>query len=171
MHGSTMKRGDPEVLTTVKGSFFRRPLVVLAGACVVLAILGLNVEAFVLGLEAPRLLGSILVADMFVIGAGIFIAFREVLKAEHRSDASEAQLASIIEWSEDAIVSMSLDGEIRSWNRGAERLFGYAAGEAGGRHIGLIIPEERRAEEDEVLARTRRGETVTHFETVRRAKD
>src|SRR3954464_14875607 len=137
MHGSTMKRGDPEVLTTVKGSFFRRPLVALAGACVVLAILGLNVVAFVLGLEAPRLLGAIVVADMLVIGAGIFIASREVLKAEHRSEETEAQLASIVEWSEDAIVSMSLDGEIRSWNRGAERIFGYAAREALGQHIAL----------------------------------
>ena len=81
------------------------------------------------------------------------------------------RLAAIIDSSDDAIVSKSLDGVIRSWNRGAERIFGWTAAEAIGRHITLIIPEDRRSEEDEVLARVRRGEMVDHFETVRVAKD
>jgi PAS domain S-box-containing protein len=80
-------------------------------------------------------------------------------------------LAAIVEWSEDAIVSKDLHGVIRSWNRAAERMFGYSAAEAVGRHIALIIPEERRAEEDEVLRRIRKGEAVEHFETIRQAKD
>src|SRR5919197_2045554 len=82
-----------------------------------------------------------------------------------------ARLAAIVEQSDDALVSKSLDGIIRTWNRGAERIFGYTPEEAIGRHITLIIPEERRAEEDMVLGKMRRGETVDHFETVRRAKD
>src|ERR1051325_2780828 len=83
----------------------------------------------------------------------------------------QARLAAIVESSDDAIVSKSLEGIIRTWNRGAERLFGYSAEEAVGKPITLIIPTERRAEEDMVLGKVRRGEIVDHFETVRRAKD
>ena len=88
-----------------------------------------------------------------------------------RAEEAHSRLAAIVASSDDAIVSKSLDGVIRTWNRGAERIFGYTAKEAVGRHITLIIPEERRAEEDMVLGKVRRGETVDHFETVRRAKD
>lgn len=82
-----------------------------------------------------------------------------------------ARLAAIVDSSDDAIVSKTLDGIITSWNRAAERLFGYSAAEAVGQHIFLIIPEDRRAEENDVLARLRRGEKIDHFETVRQAKD
>jgi two-component system, chemotaxis family, CheB/CheR fusion protein len=96
----------------------------------------------------------------------------EAVRGE-RSAAEEtrARLASIVESSDDAIVSKTLDGIITTWNRAAEQMFGHTAAEAVGRHITLIIPKERRAEEDEVLARLRRGEKVDHFETVRQAKD
>lgn len=82
-----------------------------------------------------------------------------------------ARLAAIVDSSDDAIISKTLDGVITSWNRGAERLFGYTAAEAVGEHIFLIIPEDRREEERDVLTRLRRGERIDHFETVRRAKD
>lgn len=90
-----------------------------------------------------------------------------------RRDVEEARarLAAIVDSSDDAIVSKTLDGIIRSWNRGAERIFGYTAAEAVGRHISLIVPEHRRAEEEDVLARLRRGERIDHFETERRTKD
>jgi PAS domain S-box-containing protein len=82
-----------------------------------------------------------------------------------------AHLAAIIASSDDVIVSKTLDGVITSWNPAAQRILGYAADEAVGKHIRLIIPPDRWAEEEEVLARLRRGEKVDHFETVRRAKD
>ena len=88
-----------------------------------------------------------------------------------RNEELRARLAAIVDSSDDAIVSKTLDGVITSWNRGAERLFGYTAAEAIGQPIFLIIPEDRIAEEHDVLARLRRGEKVDHFETVRRTKD
>ncbi len=87
------------------------------------------------------------------------------------SDAVAALLSAIIESSHDAIVSKTLDGVISSWNRAAEEMFGYSAAEAIGRHITLIIPEERIAEEDYVLGKIRKGEKVDHFETIRKTKE
>ena len=80
-------------------------------------------------------------------------------------------LASIVESSEDAIISKSLDGIIQSWNAAAERIFGYTAAEAVGRHITLIIPADRAAEEEQIITRIRAGDQVKHFDTVRVRKD
>lgn len=80
-------------------------------------------------------------------------------------------LAAIVASSDDAIVSKTLESIILSWNPAAQRIFGYTADEAIGQSIRLIIPLDRWSEEDEVLARIRRGERVDHFETIRRAKD
>ena len=88
-----------------------------------------------------------------------------------RADRAQALMAAIVDSSDEAIVSKTLGGIIQSWNRGAERLFGYTANEAVGQHITLIIPPGRYAEEDEVLARIRRGEVVDHYDTVRIRKD
>ena len=81
------------------------------------------------------------------------------------------RLASIVEFSDDAIVSKNLDGVITSWNRGAERIFGYAAEEAIGKPITIVIPIDRHDEERTILTRIRRGERTDHFETVRQRKD
>ena len=80
-------------------------------------------------------------------------------------------LASIVESSDDAIVSKNLDGVITSWNKGAERVFGYAAEEAIGQPITIVIPQDRQDEERTILTRIRRGERIDHFETVRQRKD
>ena len=80
-------------------------------------------------------------------------------------------LAAIVDSSDDAIVSKSLDGIVTSWNRGAERLFGYRADEAVGNSIRLVIPPDRQQEEDVILARIRAGHRIDHFETVRQHKD
>ena len=91
----------------------------------------------------------------------------ETKSAEQRLRA----LASIVESSDDAIVSKDLDGIIASWNRGAERVFGYTSEEAVGRPITIVIPADRQSEEHEILTRVRRGERIDHFETIRQRKD
>jgi PAS domain S-box-containing protein len=93
------------------------------------------------------------------------------VKPELPNDETAATLAAIVASSDDAIVSKTLDGVITSWNQGAERIFGYTEAEAVGQHITLIIPADRRPEEDDVLASIRRGEKVDHYETIRQAKD
>jgi PAS domain S-box-containing protein len=90
---------------------------------------------------------------------------------ERLADDAQARLAAIVDSSDDAIVSKTLEGVITSWNAAAERMFGYSSAEAVGRNITLIIPTDRLDEEREVLARVRRGERLHHFETLRRAKD
>ena len=95
---------------------------------------------------------------------------REVAPADDPV-VNAARLAAIVNSSDDAIVSKTLDGVITSWNPGAERIFGYTVAEAVGQHITLIIPEDRYSEEREVLARLVKGERIDHFETVRRTKD
>jgi PAS domain S-box-containing protein len=98
-------------------------------------------------------------------------AQRQIEAALHESEQRLRYLASIVESSDDAIVSKNLDGIITSWNAGAERVFGYSALEAVGQPITIVIPPERRHEEPEILARIRRGGRVDHFETVRSRKD
>jgi PAS domain S-box-containing protein len=86
------------------------------------------------------------------------------------SEQQSRWVAAIVESSDDAIVSKNLDGIITSWNRGAERVFGYTAGEAIGQPITIVIPEDRQSEERDILTRIRRGERIEHFETVRQRK-
>jgi PAS domain S-box-containing protein len=107
-------------------------------------------------------------ADGNLLGA--VNALIDVTERKKGEDAAH-RLAAIVESSDDAIVSKDLTGIIQSWNPGAERIFGYAESEIVGRSIRLMIPEDRQAEEDEVLAKIARGERISHFDTVRRRKD
>ena len=88
-----------------------------------------------------------------------------------QAERTTSLLAAIVDSSDDAILSKKLDGTITSWNKSAERLFGYTPEEAIGQHITLIVPWERRSEEEGILIRLAEGERVDHFETVRRRKD
>jgi PAS domain S-box-containing protein len=90
---------------------------------------------------------------------------------QKRDSAAMRRLAAIVESSEDAIIAKDLDGTIISWNRGAERLYGYAATEIIGRSVRLLMPPDRRDEEPEILARIRRDERVEHYETIRLRRD
>ena len=101
---------------------------------------------------------------------------REPARPARTNDLSEAALAqaylaAIVESSDDAIIAKNLDGIIQSCNAAAERLFGYTPSELIGQSVRILIPPDRQAEEDEILARIRRGERLDHFETVRVAKD
>jgi PAS domain S-box-containing protein len=88
-----------------------------------------------------------------------------------RAEQTQRLLASIVESSDDAIVSKSLTGIIRSWNSGAQRIFGYTPEEVIGKPITIIIPPERQHEEEAILTRLRRGERVEHYDTIRVTKD
>ena len=88
-----------------------------------------------------------------------------------QADKAIGLLAAIVDSSDDAIVSKTLEGVITSWNAGAERLFGYTASEAVGQHISLIIPLDRRDEETVIIDRIKKGERIEHFDTVRVRKD
>jgi len=84
---------------------------------------------------------------------------------------SQAFLASIVECSDDAIYGKTLDGTILSWNRGAERIYGYSAGEMVGKPVSVLVPANKPDEVPAILERVKRGERVSHFETTRVRKD
>jgi PAS domain S-box-containing protein len=88
-----------------------------------------------------------------------------------QAEKSSIQLAAIVESSDDAIIGKNLDGIIQSWNAGAEKIFGYSAGEMVGGPITPLIPAERLEEENHILEKIKHGESVRHFETVRQAKN
>ena len=106
--------------------------------------------------------------------AGLLINRRHRQRAEAKARASQearSLLAAIVETSDDAIIRKDLNGNIITWNRSAERLFGYDAAEAIGRPITIIVPPSELPAELEILERARRGEPVHNYETVRRRKD
>ena len=101
---------------------------------------------------------------------GVVITFVNISDRKQTEEA-RARLASIVESSDDAIISKDLNGVILSWNAGAERLFGYTDREAIGQHVAMLMPPERVDEEPDILGRIRRGERIKQYETVRRRKD
>ncbi len=88
-----------------------------------------------------------------------------------RSEIVSSRLAAIVEFSDDAIIGKNTNGIITSWNRGAEKIFGYTAGEMVGASILLLIPARQQDEENQILEKIRQGESVEHFETQRQTKD
>src|SRR6516162_8480258 len=112
-----------------------------------------------------------------LLGEGTVIEVNRDVTEHRRIEADLRQteqqlrfLASIVQSSDDAIVSKNLDGIITSWNKGAERVFGYTAEEAIGQPITIVIAQDRQDEERTILTRIRRGERIDHFETVRQRK-
>jgi PAS domain S-box-containing protein len=107
--------------------------------------------------------------SLTMLSLGLFLLNAGVVERKLAQTVS-TRLAAIVESSDDAIISKTLDGTITSWNRGAEKLFGYPAQECIGKSMLMLFPPERLREEPEILARIRRGEGVDHFETVRVTK-
>ncbi len=107
---------------------------------------------------------------VFPTSEGFSALVEDTTERKHVEEAS-SRLAAIVRSSDEAIVGKDLDGIITAWNPAAERLFGFSAQEAIGRSIRMIVPADRQAEEDDVLSRLRRGETIEHMETVRIRKD
>jgi PAS domain S-box-containing protein len=120
------------------------------------------------------------IRDVHVVGHPVFSPSGDVVEfvgtmmdvtERNRGEQATRLLAAVVESSHEAIVTKDLAGMITSWNKAAERLFGYAAEEAVGQNILLIIPPGRRNEEIAIIERLKRGEQVNHFETVRIRKD
>jgi two-component system, cell cycle sensor histidine kinase and response regulator CckA len=93
------------------------------------------------------------------------------ISERRRLEGANAQLAAIVEYSEDAIISKDLTGTVQTWNAAAERVYGYSTTEAIGQNMRILLPTGREDEEEKILEKIRRGEEVDHFETVRRKKD
>jgi PAS domain S-box-containing protein len=96
---------------------------------------------------------------------------RDLASANQRANLTNFRLAAIIESSDDAIISKSLEGIITTWNAGAERIFGYSCADAVGKSIRMLLPPDRLAEETEILQHFAKGESVEHFESMRVRKD
>lgn len=141
-------------------------LVLLAGFAVWGTLHGSG--PFVRGSQNEALL--LLQAYMATLAMTVLPLAAVVRERTHAEDGL-ARLAAIVESSDDAIIGMTLDGTITSWNRGAEQLHGYPASEVVGRSISIIVPSELAGELRETLARLRRGEPMEHYETVRLRRD
>jgi PAS domain S-box-containing protein len=147
-----MDAGQRGNLISVKKGLLRQPLVVGAGGASLVALLALNAIAFAEGLQAPWLLGSVIIADMFVIGIGVLVAAREVLTAEqdtqvarHALDESEARLSAIVDSAMDAIITVDSGQKILLFNSAAEQLFRVRREEAIGTPLDRFLPERLRA--------------------------
>lgn len=103
--------------------------------------------------------------------AGLTAALQTELAKQKAAEEASRRLAAIVESSDDAIIGKDLSGKITSWNKAAERIFGYTAEEMLGRSVTVLIPEHLQSEEPRILERIRRGERTEHFDTLRRRKD
>jgi PAS domain S-box-containing protein len=104
-------------------------------------------------------------------GRRYWVRIQEDITERKQAEVAQAYLAAIVESSDDAIIGKTLEGIITSWNKGAEKLFGYTDSEIIGKPINVLIPPDRQEEEVEILKRLKRGERIDHFETVRVRKD
>jgi two-component system, chemotaxis family, CheB/CheR fusion protein len=116
------------------------------------------------------LVNAHMLASSSSVGPAILVAVEDITDRK-RAEREMARLAAIVESSDDAIIGKNLEGIIETWNRGAERIFGYSPEEAIGQPITMLIPSDRIGEEPAILERIRRGEHVDHFESIRRCKD
>lgn len=158
-------------VVTIRSRYDGQPVQHPAGG----ALAGIPSESRVIliardGVEHPIDVTAAPVHDPAGATTGAVLVLRDVGE-RRRTDEARARLAAIIASSDDAILSKSLDGVIRTWNAGATRLFGYAPEEAIGRSVTMLIPQDRLEEETRILDHIRRGVRVETFETIRVRKD
>lgn len=111
------------------------------------------------------------VSEVKLANRRMFTGFVRDITERKAAEKALSYYAVLVESSDDAIVGKTLDSKITSWNKGAEHIFGYSRDEVIGKPIAILIPEDRQAEEPDILAKIKRGESVDHYETVRRRKD
>lgn len=141
---STMAPEDRNALISVKESLIRHPVIIATGGASLVALIAFNITAFLQGLQAPWLLGGVLIADMMVIGVGIFVAAREVLVADTRTEASQAQLEAIVDSAMDAIITVDEAQNIVLFNRAAELVFRVKKAEVLGAPLNRFLPQRFR---------------------------
>ena len=146
-----MDAADRKVLTSIKrrtfrrhGSAFRHPAAIAAAAAAIGALLATNAIAFLRGMDSPWLLGGVVVTDIVAIGVGIFVAAREVLVADQRSEASEARLGAVVDSAMDAIITVDAAQEIVLFNGAAEQVFRLPREKALGTPLERLIPQRFR---------------------------
>ena len=131
-----------------------------------------SLEFDIVGLQGERRHMETYAAPLrHVDGTTVHVAVTHDITERKLAERAALLLGAIVDSSDDAIISKNLDGTITSWNKGAERVFGYTAEETIGQPVIMLIPPDRLQEEPDILARLKRGERVDHFETVRRRKD
>ena len=134
-------------------------------------VLGRRIEINALRADGSEILAELAITPFRIHDKPIFTAYLRDITQRKRGEEARQRLAAIVESSSDAIISKDLNGKITSWNKGAERLFGYRSDEIIGKPITILIPPDRQDEEPGILERVRRGERLDHYETVRRRKD
>jgi PAS domain S-box-containing protein len=146
-------------------------VVIALGSLLVLSIAGMTVSRVMVVSAGARAQLKALNADLEQRVEQRTAALQSEVAVRKRTEEMRERLAAIVDSSDDAIVSKTLDGTISAWNRGAEKVFGYSAAEIVGKPMLVLLPPERIDEESGILAHIRSGERVDHFETVRVRKD
>jgi PAS domain S-box-containing protein len=163
------------VVATLLGGFWLGALATILSAVVAWSMF--MPPAFGFALDESQITSLIAFILVSLLLAGVVTALKAAMdlllveiEQRQKSHLAVGQLISLVETSADAIITKDLNGVITSWNKGAERIFGYTADEMIGKPINLLIPADRPDEEPSILQRIRRGERVEHYETVRRRK-
>ena len=134
-------------------------------------LLGKRIEIEALRHDGSEILVELAITPFKINGNHFFTAYLRDITERKRGETARSRLAAIVEASADAIISTDLEGEITSWNEGADRLFGYKHDEVIGKSVTILVPPERHDEEHGILERIHRGEPIHHYDAVRCRKD